>query len=249
MQASRKGVTLLEIMAALLILAFAFIPIFGMIGTSAKDTDISESYIFAQTRARNILDSILDDVPFFALRVAGGAVADIGDTNNEPNVGEMFDTTNPDYQVASFIRFIGNDPTVDRFTRGELVDERGIRYKVKIFVFPIPANDPLSVADELSFRHIPRPEYEKQPGWYTTSAAAENMYVKSIGGILTPYEMPTPATVIQGARQLGAYQGPVGNDYCVMKKILLRIRWTVGSGPERSIEIYTAKANLDRRDL
>lgn len=247
MKTKRKGTTLLEIMAALLILAFAFIPIFGMIGTSAKDTDVAESYIFAQTRARNILDTLLDDVPFFALRNAPGNVADIGEANDEPNVGEMFDTTNPTYQVASFLRFIGNDPAVDQFTRGELTDERGIRYKVKIFVFPVPANEPFNPADEMSFRYLPRPEFEKQANWYNPTSDPNSAYVQ--GAVLTPYQMPEPAIVIKGARELGAYQGPPGNDFCVMKHILLRIRWTMITGIERSIEVYTAKANLDRRDL
>lgn len=247
MQAKRKGVTLLEILAALLILAFAFIPIFGMIGTSAKDTDVAESYIFAQTRARNILDTLLDDVPFFALRTASTNVADIGDTNDEANVGELFDTTNPTYLIASFARFIGNDPDTDHFTRGELKDERGIKYKVKIFVFPVPANDVVAIDDEMTFRYMPRPEFEKQPDWYTTTPDSASAFVKL--GVSTPYQMPEEAVVFKGARALGAYQGPAGNDYCVMKKILLRIRWTMLSGIERSIEVYTAKANLDRRDL
>ncbi|NCB40055.1 MAG: hypothetical protein EOM80_14935 [Erysipelotrichia bacterium] len=243
----RRGITLLEIMSALLILAFAFIPIFGMIGTGAKDTDISESYIFAQTRARNILDSLLDDVPFFALRVASTNVADIGDTNAEANVGEMFDTTNPNYSVASFVRFIGNDPATDRYARGELLDERGTRYKVKIFVFPVPANEALNVDEEMTFRYLPRPDFEKQADWYTTTAESNSAFVTST--CLTPYQMAEPEMKIKGIRELGAYQGPAGNNYCVMKKILLRIRWTMKSGVERSIEIYTAKANLDRMDL
>lgn len=246
MKATRRGTTLLEIMAALFILAFAFIPIFGMIGTSAKDTDVAESYIFAQTRARNILDTLLDDVPFFALRVAGGNIADIDETNDEPNVGEMFDTVNPTYEVASFLRLIGNDPAIDHFCRGQLIDERGVKYKVKIFVFQVPANEPCDVLNELTFRYMPRPEFEKQPGWYTTTADPSSAYIQ--GALLAPYQMPEPTIEIKSARQLGAYQGPMGNNHCVMKHILLRIRWTMLTGIERSVDVYTAKANLDRRE-
>ncbi len=241
-----RGVTLLEIVSALLILAFAFLPIFGMITTSSKDTDISESYIYAQTAARNILDSLLDDVPFYAINVAGSQVGDIGGGNEEPNVGALSDIApplGPAYQVASFIKFIGNDPAVDKFTRGELVDDRGTKYKVKIFVFPVPAKAAFDINTDLSFRYLPRPEFEKQSGWYTTSPTEANAHIVSGD---SPYNMALDPVVTKDARSLGAQEGPAGNNYCVMKKILLRINWTQINGIERSIEVYTMKANLDR---
>ncbi|MFZ5952199.1 MAG: type IV pilus modification PilV family protein [Candidatus Rifleibacteriota bacterium] len=243
---TRGGVTLLEIVSALLILAFAFLPIFGMITSGSKDTDISETYIFAQTSARNILDSLLDDVPFYALRVATSNVSDIGESNSEPNVGELFDIApplGPNYQVASFLRSIGNDPEVDHFTRGELTDDRGNKYKLKIYVFPVPCNDPFDNDTDMSFRYLPRPEFEKQLGWYTVKPQESDAYVVSGDN---PYNMALPAIEIKDARSLGAQEGPAGNNFCVMKKILLRIKWTLKNGIERSIEVYTMKANLDR---
>lgn len=242
----KKGITLLEIMTALLILAFAFLPIIGMIGTGTKDTDVSETYIFAQTTARNVLDSLLDDVPFYSLRVAPGQVSDIGDANDEPNVGELFDIApplGPTYNVASFLRSIGNDPAVDRFTRGELTDDRGYKYKVKIFVFPIPSTDPFDVTKDMSFRYLPRPDFETQANWYTTTPAEASAYIVSGN---TPYNMALPPITVGNARALGTPSGPAGNDFCVMKKILLRIRWTMKSGIERKIDVYTSKANLDK---
>ncbi|GAB4273870.1 MAG: hypothetical protein Kow0029_13810 [Candidatus Rifleibacteriota bacterium] len=243
----KKGITLLEIMTALLILAFAFLPIIGMIGTGTKDTDISETYIFAQTSARNILDSILDDVPFYALRVASTQVSDIDESNDEPNVGELFDIApplGPTYNVASFLRYIGNDPTVDHYARGQLIDDRGYKYKVKIFVFPVPSSDPFNRDTDMCFRYLPRPAFESQPGWYTTTPVAGSAYINSGD---SPYEMPTPAIRTEDARSLGVPPGPdAANPYCVMKKILIRIRWTLSNGIERSIQVYTTKANLDR---
>ena len=243
---SRQGTTLLEIISALLILAFAFLPIFGMITSGSKDTDISESYIFAQTSARNILDSLLDDVPFYALRVAGSNVEDIGESNAESNVGELFNISpplGPDYLVASFLRSIGNDPSVDHFTRGELTDDRGIKYKIKIFVFPVSANSSHDIDNDISFRFLPRPEFEKQSGWYTFKPEEADAYIVSGD---SPYEMSLPTIEVKGARELGVTEGPTGNDFCVMKKILLRVRWTMRNGVERSIQVYTMKANLDR---
>lgn len=244
--AGHRGVTLVEIVAALLILAFAFLPIFGMISSGSKDTDVAESYIFAQTTARNILDSLLDDVPFYAIRVAESEVADIGESNNEANVGELFDIDpplGPQYRVASFLRSIGNNPATDQFARGELTDDRGTKYKIKIFVFRVPSNSTFNLNTDMCFRYQPRPAFENQSGWYTTSPTEPNAYI--VAGN-SPYDMTLPAVITADARSLGVPAGPTGNDYCVMKKILLRIRWKIRSGIERSLEVYTMKANLDR---
>lgn len=232
-----KGTTLIEIVVALLILAFAFIPIIGVIGTGAKTTDVSGSYIFAKTMARNILDSVLDDVPFAAIGVASGDVSDVDGSNAEPNVGKLSDVIDPEYKVASFLALIGN--SADNFARGEIVDDRGFKYEVKIFVFKVPDNSIYNVTTDMTFRYIPRPDFEKQDGWYSTTAFVPN-------GVSTPYDMPVPGIEIKGARELGAAAGPDG-DYCVMKKILLRLKWKAKSGPERSVEVYTTKANLDKK--
>ena len=229
-----KGTTLIEIMTALLILAFAFIPIIGVIGSGAKTTDVSESYIFAKTTARNILDTVLDSLPFAALGVSSSPVSDTDNTNPESNVGLLSNVTTPAYNVASFLAMIGNT-SGDNAARGQITDDRGFKYDVKLFVFPIPVSSVCDVDKELSFRYLPRPKFEEQNGWY--SGPASSVYIPS--GVSTPYDMALPTVKIKGARELGA----TGNS--VMKKLLLRIKWKIKSGRERSIEIYTAKANLD----
>jgi hypothetical protein len=243
-----RGITLLEIMVALLILAFAFLPIFGMIGTSTKDTDISESYIFAHTMTRNILNSLLDDVPFYAIGVADGDIADMDGEKAEPNVGELFDLELADgqeYEIASFLRKLGNNGDDDNYTRGELTDDRGFKYQVKIFVFPVEVHDPFDLDNDVTFRYMPRPEFETQPDWYTTTPEAASAFIQAGD---SPYQMDLPDPIVQGAKELGAREGPHGNNYCVMKKILIRIRWGI-KGRERSVEVYTMKANLDRESI
>jgi prepilin-type N-terminal cleavage/methylation domain-containing protein len=59
----KQGVTLPEIVVAMLILAMAFIPLIGVIGTSSTDSDVANSVAFAQTAVRNILDTLLDQQP------------------------------------------------------------------------------------------------------------------------------------------------------------------------------------------
>lgn len=243
----RRGVTLLEILSAMLILAFAFIPIFGVISTGTADSDITNSYISAQTIARNVLNTALDSVPFESIQVNTGAIADIGESNNEQNVGLMVDV--PGYDERTFLEQLGNATPADMSTRGEVVDERGIRYKIKLFVFPISGNTPLNLANDLSFRYRPRPLYENavnaqnQQIWYTTDPTA--LYMKT--GAPSPYSYTLPSSVIQSAREFGAPSGPAG-DFCVMKRLLLRVKWQMPRGIERSITIYTAKAHLSRQD-
>lgn len=243
----RRGVTLLEILSAMLILAFAFIPIFGVITTGTADSDITNSYSSAQTIARNVLDTALDSVPFESIQVNPGNIADIGETNDEANVGLMVDA--PGYDERTFLTQLGNTSTTDMNARGEIVDERGIRYKVKLFVFPVAGNTPLSIANDVSFRHRPRPLYENaidaqnRQIWYTTTPG--NPYMNSAAQ--SPYAYTLPAPVAQSARELGAPPGPSG-DYCVMKRLLLRVKWQMPRGIERSITIYTAKAHLSRQD-
>lgn len=243
----RSGVTLLEILSAMLILAFAFIPIFGVISTGTADSDVTNSYISAQTIARNVLDTALDSVPFESIQVNAGQVADIGESNNEANVGVLVDV--PGYDERTFLAQLGNNTAGDMSTRGEIVDERGIRYKVKLFVFPVAGNAPLDVTNNVSFRYRPRPLYENtvnaqnQQIWYTTDPT--NLYMNAAAP--SPYSYALPAPVIQSARELGAPPGPSG-DYCVMKRLLLRVKWQMPRGIERSVTIYTAKAHLSRQD-
>ena len=257
----RRAISLLEIMVALLIMAFAFIPLVGVIGTGATDTDVAKSYIFAQTTARNILDNLLDNVPFECVRVAPGSVSDTDGSNAETAVSQLVST--PEYQVASFLSLLGNPGSVDTFGRGELRDERGTRYFIKLFCFPLAgtanAVGAINPADEITFRYLPRPPYEtatnasNQAVWYPTPTAPAPAFVNA--GVPRPYDFTvgsTPDFAIRttNAFSLGVPQGsiPVLN-YCVLKRILLRVRWVMPKGGERSIEIYTAKGNLAREDL
>lgn len=244
----RRGITLLEIMSALLILAFAFLPLIGVIGTSSSDSDVSNSHVFAQTAARNILDTLLEDVPFNSIRVAGGKVGDLDGSNPQDNIAEIFN--HGTYDKAALLALLGNGSGTDSYARGDITDERGIVYKTRIYVFPIPVSNPVDLSSELAFSCYPRPIYENQVDgngqntWYTYSDA----YMP--GAVLSPYhedgaKVIQPATSTIGAFELGAEQGAGSNNYCVMKKILFKISWKNRDSHERAIELFTMKANLD----
>ena len=227
----------MEIMVALLILAFAFLPIIGVIGTSTKDTDVANSYVFAQTTARNILDTLLDDVPFNSIEPSN--------TSGNENIAKIIDYTPPNnktYNADSFLSMIGAS---SELAQGELFDERGIKYNVIIYVFPITAsnNENHDSTNELLFSYLPRPQYEGDSSeanekWYTYKK--DEIYKLSTGP--DPYVMEV-ATATKNAFELGAKQN--NSSYCIMKKILFQMTWTSRDGHDRRLELYTMKANLD----
>lgn len=247
----RLGVTLLEIMTAVLILAMAFLPLIGVIGTSTKDSDVANSQVFAQTSARNILDTFLDDVPFKAISVA--STPDSGDfAYTEPDevkaltsvdygnlmsMAELSDVPEKDFYRVSFLSLMGNNAG-DGLARGELIDERGLVYKTRLFVFPIAASTDSSVtADEITFAYMPRPEYERQPDWYVT----DKTHMKDT--VTSPYAMPAESIKNNNAFAVGAEPNASGK-ICVMYKVLFQIYWINRDGIRRSLELFTMKADL-----
>lgn len=63
-----RGLTFLEIMVAVSIMAIAMLPLFSMISKGTTETDITASQAFALNKATETLNAILDNVPFEALR-------------------------------------------------------------------------------------------------------------------------------------------------------------------------------------
>lgn len=65
---SSAAFTLIEIILAMAILAATMVPIFFFMSKGASDTDFNVSRMFAISRASEILNAMLDNVPFQALR-------------------------------------------------------------------------------------------------------------------------------------------------------------------------------------
>jgi hypothetical protein len=65
---NRRAITFLEIVIAVAILAVALIPLFGLMSRQTVETDKNASQAFAINKASEVLDTILDSVPFAALR-------------------------------------------------------------------------------------------------------------------------------------------------------------------------------------
>ena len=232
---NKKAITLMEIMLAVVILAFTFIPVIGTILASAKDTDIFNSYVFAQTTARNILDTLIDDVPFHSIKEGSNHVAEfVNSTIYNPS-----SHTKSTYDVSNFVDMITN-------IRDK---ERGIDYKATIYVFPITASDnDTNDADELKFVYLTRPEYDKQDNWFTYKGTFADQGCRLASQ--NPYDdAQFPCTEkIENAHKLGAVDYTLdgsGDHFCIMKKIVLTLEWTARDNHKRKIALYTFKANLD----
>ena len=228
---NKKAVTLMEIMLAVVILAFTFIPVIGTLLASAKDTDVFNSYVFAQTTARNILDTLIDDVPFHSIRVGANNEA----TFVNSTVYNQSSHANVTYDVTKFTEKLTN-----------VHDERGTNYTVKIYVFPIEASETDSVStNELKFTYLTRPKYDDQEKWFTYKNTAFNDAFRN-ADTSNPYDDATFACTEQkeNAYKVGAKKH-TDEKYCVMKKIVLTVEWTARDNHPRKIAIYTLKANLD----
>ncbi len=245
---NNRGTTLIEIMTALIILAATFLPILAAIGSSSLDTDVQNSTVYAQTTARNVLDTLLDDVPFNSLRAEPGKYS----------IPELVDYQNPsktvDYKVDMFKKLIDDKGNITK-AQGKRVDERGVEYTITIYVYPIPAadnkNDNKIIGNELYFTYLPRPKYESKYDsnnkslWYTYKKG--EAYIKVINGeSIKPYSNKDECEVkpqIKNARELGAVKN--NNSLCIMKKVILTITWTARDKKQRSLVLYTMKGNLD----
>lgn len=243
----RVALSLIEILIATFILAMAALPMLGVIGSGAADTDVLRSTLFAQTSASGILDAALDALPFESLVRSGEMVPDLDGKNPEPGVGKIITVSDPNRaaQGKAFLNLIGGSAD-DGLARGTLRDERGGTYRVKLFVFPVPAVVSASDSDgsALRFAFLPRPAYEQandasgKPAWYS-----QELFVRP--GVARPYDLPVEP-VIRRAAELGV---PAGTEprfpHCCLKKLLLRIQWDPRKGGERSLELMTIKAALE----
>lgn len=136
---SSSGFTLIEIILAMAILAATMVPIFFFMSKGATDTDFNASRVFAIGRASEILNAMLDNVPFQALR--GGIpgyikVEDLATTDGY----EKFD----DAWATKFVNtvFPGSEKTAAGWPcQCTVSDPRGIHYKITLRVEDIASPD------------------------------------------------------------------------------------------------------------
>ncbi|RCK80014.1 MAG: hypothetical protein OZSIB_3883 [Candidatus Ozemobacter sibiricus] len=221
------------------VLATALIPIFGLLTQDVKDTDILVSQTFAVDRARLVLNTLLDEVPFDNLRPGNPAILD------GPKAA----------QWAAHL-FPGAARLGSGYAcEGIATDGRGISYHLYVRSDPIEDTTATYTDGELFFTYYPNPTVEdQQPGWASMAERATiaevneqrpSIYtpggIDNPGRVLPPYRYLNgpPNTTLWGpqhefitGRRIRVDQRMVTRPradgrYYLMQRILLQIRWNL----------------------
>ncbi len=260
-----RGITLPEVVLAMFVLASALIPIFGLLTQDVKDTDTLVSQAFAIDRARLVLNTLLDEVPFSDLRAGNPAIL----------VG-------PRAASLAALLFPNGAKAGGGFAcEGIATDPRGIHYHIYLRSEPIEDTTVNFTEGEFYFSFYRNPTPEDQPGWATMTAEATVTEVThnqpsiyqtggptNPGRVLPPYRyLVGPATTTlwgpeqefrSGKRvridQRQVVQADADGRFCLMQRLLLQIRWnlamkeyarpTTSAGRPQRIHVITYKANL-----
>lgn len=129
---SSAAFTLIEIILAMAILAATMVPIFFFMSKGASDTDFNVSRMFAISRASEILNAMLDNVPFQSLRAGIPGfikVEDLKDVDGYEKFDEAWAT-----KFANTV-FPGSEKTSAGWPCQCVVsDPRGMHYKITLRV-------------------------------------------------------------------------------------------------------------------
>ncbi|NLI77048.1 MAG: hypothetical protein GX442_11485 [Candidatus Riflebacteria bacterium] len=259
------GITLPEVVLAMFVLASALIPIFGLLTQDVKDTDTLVSQAFAIDRARLVLNTLLDEVPFSNLRAGNPAIL----------VG-------PQAASLALLLFPNGAKAGGGYAcEGIATDPRGIHYHIYLRSEPIEDTTPNFTEGEFYFSFFRNPTPEDQPGWATMTAEATVTEVThnqpsiyqtggptNPGAVIPPYRyLAGPAnTTLWGPEhdfrtgtrvrvdQRQVVQADADGRFCLMQRLLLQIRWnlamkeysrpTTSAGRPQRIHVITYKANL-----
>jgi type II secretory pathway pseudopilin PulG len=129
---NKKAFSLIEIVLAMAIMAATMVPIFFFMSKGATETDLNVSRTFAIGRATEILNAMLDNVPFQALRAGIPAYIKVKDLAGVKGY-EKFDED----WAEKFINtvFPGSTETAAGYPCQCVVsDPRGMHYKITLRV-------------------------------------------------------------------------------------------------------------------
>lgn len=141
---SKRGVSLIEIMFAMGILALALVPILGVMQTGQNQGVKDESHVEATETAKRILTTLMKDVPFISLLPGGTSSF----TNQALLDGYKSDSLNKaedggsklisDHPATAKDETIYNVDFLHTDTQSSYVDDRGIRYIISVYVKVAP---------------------------------------------------------------------------------------------------------------
>ncbi len=128
----RRAVTFIEIVVAVAVLAIAMIPLFGLMSRQTVETDKTASQAFAINKASEVLNTILDNVPFAALRQGNPGFIKIDDLSSNERFARFNDTW---AKKLVPMLFQGSQKEAAGYPcRGIVTDSRGIHYLVHLRV-------------------------------------------------------------------------------------------------------------------
>lgn len=251
---NRRAVTFLEIVIAVAILAVALIPLFGLISRQTVETDKNASQVFAINKASEVLNTILDNVPFVALRQGNPGYIKTEDLSANPR----FQKYNESWAKKLVpILFAGSTKEAAGWPcRGIISDSRGIHYLIQLRVEDVasekkplkseriqigtsfPAAKPAEFAEsaEMAFTFLRNPALLSDGNWSQDYAEDKDETGKpfselDLGSGKGVSEAPGNVYLDQGMQALGAneprYVDPTAERY-TQKMVSERVPYDVG---------------------
>lgn len=144
---NRRAVTFLEIVIAVAILAVALIPLFGLMSRQTVETDKNASQAFAINKASEVLNTVLDNVPFVALRQGNPGYIRTDDLSGK----SRFSKYNENWARKLVpILFTGSSKEAAGWPcRGIISDARGIHYLVHLRVEDVASEKKLPKSERI----------------------------------------------------------------------------------------------------
>jgi hypothetical protein len=143
----RRAITFLEIVIAVAILVVAMIPLFGLMSKETVETDKNASEAFAINKASEVLNAVLDNIPFATLRQGNPGYVKVDDLKGK--IPDKFSET----WAKNLMKMLFGTSAKESAgypCRGIVTDARGIHYLIH-----------LRVEDVVSERRLPAPEKVK----------------------------------------------------------------------------------------
>lgn len=125
---SRKAITFLEIVIAVAVMLMAMVPLFGVISRQTVETERNASQAFAINKATEVLNTILDNVAFAALREGNPGYIKVSDLPQT----EKYEDYNQAWakKMASMLFNSTKEDSAGFPCQGIITDSKGISYLI-----------------------------------------------------------------------------------------------------------------------
>lgn len=127
----KKAITFLEIIIAVTVMAIAMIPLFGMLSRQTVETDKNASQAFAINKATEVLNALLDNISFVALREGNPGYIRVDDLDSD----KFSDLNDAWAKKMATMLFNSDKKEANGYPcRGIIKDSKGISYLIHLRV-------------------------------------------------------------------------------------------------------------------